>query len=111
MQLAGNQHNRIKIAKEEKMREFVISIYEWMLILLLALAVAAGFYIGYKITPYNPSGFNGFIGALIGFLTAVPVVGHFFTVLSMKESLEWQTRKIGNLESKLEQIIAQQAKK
>ncbi len=93
------------------MREFVISIYEWMLILLLALAVIVGFYIGYKITPYNPSGFNGFIGALIGFFTAVPVVGHFFTVLSMKESLEWQTRKIGNLESKLEQIIAQQAKK
>lgn len=93
------------------MREFVISIYEWALIVLLILATVVGFYIGYKITPDNPSGFNGLIGAILGFLTTVPVVGHFFTTLSMKESLDWQTRKIENIDNKLEKIIVQQTKK
>ncbi|MBP3061695.1 hypothetical protein SAMN05216576_105104 [Ectopseudomonas chengduensis] len=90
------------------MRDFIISIYEWMLILLLFVAAAAGFFAGYNINPYDGSMFKGLIGGIIGFVAAVPLVGHFITVLSIKESLEWQTRKIEGLQSSLNQIIAKQ---
>lgn len=90
------------------MKDFIISIYEGMLFFLLIAAVILGFMTGYYFVPYNPSGLRGLLGATVGLLIAVPTVGHLLTVVAIKETLEWQTRKIGHLENAL--LKAQEGK-
>lgn len=93
------------------MREFIISIYEWILVFVVIASVALGFYYGYDMTPYEPSVRRGIFFAALGFLFGVSVVGHCFTVISMKETAERQARRIAGLEGRLDLVIAEARKR
>ncbi|MCY1556445.1 hypothetical protein D9M68_931970 [compost metagenome] len=94
-----------------KMREFIISIYEWILAFVLVACVALGFYYGYDMPPYDSSVRRGLFFAAIGFVFGVSVVGHCLTVISMKETAERQARRIAGLEGRLDLVIAEAKKR
>lgn len=86
------------------MRDFIISTYEKLLYLVVILAVISGFLMGYKSYSYNPSIFHGVIGAGIGFLGSVTVVGLFLTITSIKESIDATRQDISQIRFAVEDI-------
>jgi len=86
------------------MREFIISTYEKLLSLAVVIAVLGGFFTGYNINPYNTSVFAGLIGAGIGFLCSVTVVGLLFTIIAIRETLDTQQQELSRVKSILEDI-------
>lgn len=86
------------------MRNFIISTYEKLLYLAVVIAVSSGFFMGYNINPYNTSIFAGLIGACIGFIGSVIIVGLLLTITSIKETVDAQYQELGRIKSILEDM-------
>lgn len=86
------------------MREFIISTYEKLLSISIVITVLAGFFAGYNINPYDTNLVAGVIGAGIGFLCSITVVGLLFTIIAIKETLDVQQQELSRVKSILEEI-------
>lgn len=86
------------------MRNFIISTYEKLLYLAVVIAVLSGFFTGYNINPYNTSILAGLIGACIGFIGSVIIVGLLLTIISIKETVDAQHQELGRIKSILEDM-------
>lgn len=86
------------------MRDFIISTYEKLLYLVVIFAVISGFLMGYRLNAYEPSVFSGLIGAGIGFLGSVTVIGLLLTIISIKESIDAARQDISQIRIAVEDV-------